>query len=261
MADVEKPLEGAALDQAKASLKKAILTTDDAIYKTAAQLPNWFDRSRSLLEDALTFGVFKETRERVVESYKTSVSNWETFKKTAWEAANNGTVDGQPMTLKQAKAVAQYMERLVKATQASISTVSDYARGTVLWKSVGKTFEGIITGLANAGKLLGEVVGALGTVAEGAGKTAAIAGNWLPWIVGALVLGPFILRSFAAYKKGGSGAAAEAAASDLEAGREAAGRGAKAVWEGGKSLAKRAASGGVLKGAPRRYRKRRHARA
>lgn len=259
--DPNTVLTGAALAAAKDSLKKSILLADDAIYKTAGQLPTWFDRSRSLLEDALTFGVFNETRARVLESYNSAVSNWETFKKTAWEAANNGTVEGRPMTLKQATAIAQYIERLVKSVQSSIQTVSDYTRGTVLWKSVGQTFTDVVGGLGNIGVALGKLVSALAAIAGGAADTAAKTVNWLPWIVGALVLGPFVLKSFAAYKRGGAAAAAEAAAADLEAGRAAAGRGARAVWEGGKSLAKRAGSGGVLKGVPRRHRKRRRARA
>lgn len=63
--------------------------------------------------------------------------------------------------------------------------------------------------------------------------------QWLPWIVGALVLGPFILRSFVGYRRGGAEGAAEAAAGELERGRAATGR---AIASGAKAVATRGAS-------------------
>ena len=245
--DPNAVLEGKDLAATKENIKKAIALTDEAIYKTLGQLPSWLDRQMQGLEDTLTFRAFRDTRYRILRSYDGSVQNWEVFKKVAWEAANNGTVDGKPMTLKQATVIIGYMQKLVASTQKSIELVAEYAKGTVVWEAVAKTFGDIGKALANIGN-------AIGALAQGASSTVSIIGPALPWIVAALVLGPFLLRSFAAYKKGGVTAAAEAAAGELEAGRAAVGRGAKAVWEGGKSLAKRAASGGVLKGAPRRRR-------
>lgn len=72
--------------------------------------------------------------------------------------------------------------------------------------------------------------------------------KWAPWVIaGALVL-PTLLRTFAGYKRGGAASAAEAAAEGIEAT-------SRRVGEGAKSLARRASSGGFLRGSfvsPRR---------
>jgi hypothetical protein len=250
-------LTGKALDEAKATIKQAILLGDEAIYKTLGQLPSWLDRQMQGLEDTLTLGALRETRRRILVSYQDSVLTWESFKKIAWEAANNGTFDGKTITGQQAVAIVKYIERLVASTQRSLELVVQYAKGTVIWKATGETLSGIVIALGRIGTGLGKLLASLSEAAAGAADVAAKGINWLPWIAGALILGPFVLRSFVAYRKGGAEAAAEAAAADLEAGRAAVGRGARAAWEGGKSLVKRAASGGVLGAKPKRRRRNR----
>jgi hypothetical protein len=254
--DPNAPLAGDALKAAQAKIKEAILAADEAIYKTAGDLPGKLSRAMAGVEDVATLGVLNETRRRIDESYRWNVANWETYKKIAWPAANAGTVDGQIMSAKQAEGVIYGISSNVRGVETAIQTVQDYAKGTIIWKSTGQVFINILSALAGVGKTLNDLGKAAGAIASGAAKTGESIGNWLPWIIGALVLGPLLLRSFAGYKKGGAGGAAEAAAAELESGRRAVGEGARKAWEGGKSLARRAASGGAISGAPRRRRSR-----
>lgn len=259
--DPSAPLEGKNLEAAKVAIKAAIEQADIAIYQTANQLPTWLERQMQGMEDTLSLGVFRETRSRILKSYVWNRDNWEVFKNSyAWPAVS-GLVDGKPMTQTQAIAVLKGIQSNVKSVQRSIELVEEYAKGTVIWKSSSAAFGGILQAFAQIGQTLGKLVEAIAALGGGAADTGKIVGGLLPWIIGALLLGPLLLRSFAAYRKGGAGAAADAAAGELEAGRAAAGRGVRAAWEGTKSLAKRAASGGVLKGAPKRHRRRRPARA
>lgn len=254
------PLAGENLAKAKESLAEAIRRVDRAIYSEMnAQLPTTWERFKAWQEANISvigqLADIGSLQRRLDQSLTDERVTWEAQKKQLlWPAVNAGTIGEGAAAHTINEAEYRYlictMQARVGRLDVLVQLFDQWSKGSVGANAIRAVLSGVGDFLANLGKITFKVV-----------ETGAAAANWLPWIVGALVLGPFLLKSFAAYKRGGAGAAAEAAAGELEAGRAAVGRGARAAWEGGKSLAKRAASGGVLKGAPKRHRKRRPARA
>lgn len=256
----QPPLTGEQLAKAQASIKEAIRLVDDAVYvQLANQLPTLWERWKAWTEANLSIigrlADVKATQQRISDGLAQERFLWEALKKNLlWPAANQGRIGegdfNRAINADEVKWLLCSAQSTVERYGVLVDLADQFSKGSIGFSAVSKLFVAVAERIAKLSSAVGKVADA-GTMVIG----------WLPWIAGALILGPFLLRSFSAYRRGGASAAADAAASSLEEGRAAVGRGARAAWEGGKSLAKRAASGGVLKGAPRRYRKRRRARA
>jgi len=231
-----KPLTGESLEKAKAVIKDAILIADKVIYDPSTSLNAFWDKYNNLMEDLFTFGALRETKARWFAAYQMSLDNWEAGKKTLfWTAANNGTVDNKPMTDKQAEVMLELIQDNIKSVSNAVTGINLYATGKIIDRA-------ILEYLGAVAKKFKEAGDAVGDLLSGLLKVLATVGKFLPWIVGALILGPFLLRTFAGFKRGGAAGAAEEAAGQLERGRSAVASGARSIVTRG------------MAGAPRRRR-------
>lgn len=243
MAD-DKQLSPEGLKEFQNALKEAILTADKAIYDTAQQLPSTVNKIDSFLEDVLTFNALSETKKRILAAYSNTVETWELQKKGLWGIVGSGTIEGRPVTEKSVKMAFDVVTTNIRLARDAISNVNQYAKGTVLPVAVGTVFAGFV-------EVLNVALEAVFSLLKGTVKVIGSAGTalgWLPWIIGGVIVVPFLLRTFSAYKKGGASAAAEEAAGSIERGRSAA---ASAVSSGVRKFATR----NPLAGASRRRRR------
>lgn len=217
-------------------LKQSIEIADKAIYDSAQKLPSLLDAMSSLTEDILTAGYLVETKKNVRRTYDDAIENWELWKKSLWSVVGTGTVEGRPLTVKTAEGLIQMPAKAIKNAQGAVALVNQYAKGDILIGAVGKVF-GDIAEILKVG------LDAVMAVAKGALSVVGTVGkalNWLPWVIGGVIVLPLLLRTFSAYKRGGATAAAEEAAGQIERGRAAAGR---AVAAGARKLATRGMAG------------------
>lgn len=221
--------------QLQADLKKAILLSDVAIYGTAKELPTTWDKFTSMVEDLFTFGTLTEVKERVTRLHKTALDNWESRKKILWDVVGTGKFEGQPLNETQREGLFKMVYDSIGETRRAIELVNEYAKGDVLTSAVEDTFGKLTNTLSDSYDSVLELAKGVASVAEGVGTTLKAGGSALPWIIGALLIGPFVIRSFLGYKRGGSAGAAEAAAGELERSRAASGR---AVASGARAAAK-----------------------
>ena len=217
-------------------LKEAILTADKVIYDTQQQLPGAMDTFASGLENVLTLGYLKETKANILRSYASRVADWESRKKILWDIVGTGRIDGAVPTEKQVEGAFFMVSGSIKACNEAIATVNQYTKGTILTGAVAKVFGDIADAFSAAFDAVIAILKGLAKAAAGAG--AAI--GWLPWIVGGAIVLPLLLKTFSAYKRGGSAAAADEAAGQIERGRSAA---ASAVSSGARKLITRGMAG------------------
>jgi hypothetical protein len=167
--------------------------------------------------------VFGDSYYQVQNGY-TLYTSW---RGVAQEIVDKGTVSGKPVTQFQA-------QNVLRAGSNAASIYSDAMQNWIntLPTSIGgKTALDGAKYIAQRGK---ELADALDAILRAATKLV----KWLPLIVvGALVI-PFLFRTGSAYKRGGTAAALDEAAGQIERGRSAAGRGFS--W-----AARKAGSGGI----------------
>ena len=236
-------LTGEALAKAQAGLRDSIRIADEAIYSPDTNINSFWDRYNNLIENVLTLGTLTEMKTNVNRSYAKALADWELRKTNVyWPAANHGTFEGEPLTDKQARTMFETIQADIKSVAVAVDTIGAYARGRVLDRAVTDVLGQIAKIFAKAGE-------AVGAVADGALTVAAVIGKALPLIIGILVLAPFVLRTFSAYRRGGASAAADEAAGQIERGRAAAGR---AVSKGARMALTRG-----MAGAPKRRRRNR----
>lgn len=224
------------LADAQAGLKEAIRLADDAIYGAKSQMP-------SSLNQITDFRI------------NDAVGNWELHKRDFWDAANNGMLAGRSVSPSQMITLL----RLVKADIAQVQQRVELARQYTITKSLGRAVLDVVGAIAERLNAAAQAVEAIIDALLNAVKATAAAINWLPILIVAAIAVPFVLRVFVAGKKGGTTAAFEAAAGQIERGRSAAWEGAKrAGGVAAKAAAAYATKGKSLavSGSPRRHSRR-----
>jgi hypothetical protein len=141
----------------------------------------------------------------------------------ALEFTTKGTISGVPATKAQVDAMLRVFGSQIRL----------YAEGADVYASAAltKAFKtAIAEQTAKAFALANKLAEGIGSVIEGGADVIDKAGKalgWLPWVLGAIVVGPLLLKTFSGYKSGGARGAADAASGELERARGALARKAK----------------------------------
>lgn len=222
---VDTPLEGADLAKAIALVRQAIVEVDQAVYYQYNKGTSVWDDLKIGFENAATLWAFSDIRARVWDQYTSTVQDWE-LQKRAWiEVLDRGTLaNGSPITVAWCMKAVTQIKKIPERLRQILNIVDEYGRGTVFTNKVlGKMAASASERMNQANEALDALLKALLSILQ---ATASV----LPWAILVLIFGPFLLRSFVAWRRGGATAAAEAAASSIEAGRAN-------VWEGTKRAA------------------------
>jgi hypothetical protein len=239
----------------QSEIRKSILAADEAIYGAAKNAPGIWEKLKGFVISPLTSFLSADTRNRVALAVRDRVDQWELFKKTLWEAANQGTItaDGvtRSMTPDEAKRLLNLISRQIVLMQDAVELSNSVTVGALLQTAAKSTVEGILERFKKAGDTVNAALDAIMALLKGAAEIVKKAGEWLEYlpyiVVGAIVL-PFAFRAFSSYKKGGATAAADYAAGAIEAGRGRA-------WEGAKAAGRGATKAVALLGSPKRRRR------
>ena len=240
---------------AQEELKKSIRAADAAIYGAARNAPGIWEKLKGFVISPLTSFLSAENRDRVAEAIDSRVAQWELFKNTLWEAANQGTItaDGVTRSLSpdEAKRLLTLISRQITLMQDAVGLSNSVTVGALLQTAAKGNVEGIIEKFNKAAETLKAALDALLAILKGLSDAARKGGEWLeylPYIVVAAIVLPFAFRAFSSYKKGGVTAAADYAAGAIETGRGRA-------WEGTKSAGRGAVKAAALLGSPTRRRR------
>lgn len=142
---------------------------------------------------------------------------------TALEFTSRGTISGAPATKAQVDGMLRVFGSQIRL-YAEAADVYASAAVTKVFKTA------IAEQTAKAFALANKLAEGVGALAEGGAETIKRAGQalgWLPWALGAIVVGPLLLKTFSGYKSGGARGAADAAAGELSRARGALARKAK----------------------------------
>lgn len=236
----EVALQGPDLEVAKKAVRDAILATDEVFYnQIAKQLPTAWQRWKAWTESKGIIGRIAgvgDIQERVTANMNESFRLWETLKNSLlWPVANTGKLGEPPETVNKPQ-VEYLLCRVVlrvEAARKDLALVDEWNKGNVGDAAIRKTF-GDMAETMN--KLFEAVKALIDTVAD----TAKLTFRWLPWVIGGVIVLPFLFRTFSAYKRGGAAAAADEAAGSIERGRA---RAADAVASGTRKLLTRGMAG------------------
>ncbi len=172
--------------------------------------------SRSFLENDAqkrAFAVMQDVKERFRRS----------LFPTALEFTTKGTISGKPATEEQVDAMLRVFGSEIRL-YAEAADVYASAAATEVFKTA------IAEQTAKAFALANKLAEGVGALVEGGAETIKRAGQalgWLPWVLGAVIVGPLLFKAFVAYRARGASGAAEAAAGELESARSALARKAK----------------------------------
>jgi hypothetical protein len=157
-----------------------------------------------------------KTQQRFIDVMSNTKQTLTSWYAVAYEISSRGTVSGLPVTTDQADKFLKLGGRLVSTYSEAAQAVAQYAPTQLIKNAIADVAIRLM-GIAN--KLFEGVADILDTAASSLG--------WIPWVIGAIVVGPLILKTFSGYKSGGARGAADAAAGELSRARSTLARKAK----------------------------------
>ncbi len=162
--------------------------------------------------------LFGDDYRGVQNAYQTYVS----WRGVAQEIVDKGTISGRAVTQWQA-------QNILRLGGNAVSIYGDAMENFVngLPTSIGGA------AIASQAKRIAEIGNEMSKALEAILKATAKTLQWLPVIVVVALVAPFLFRTASAYKRGGSAAAFDEAAGQIERGRSAAGRAVRKAASGG----------------------------
>jgi hypothetical protein len=212
-------LTGEALKQAQQKAGQLAIDMGRAIADIDANLPTARNQAqRNFLQN--------------MQDQKYMLNN--SFYPTVQEFTSRGTIAGNPASKEQIDRLLALGGRIVNTYAEGARYMEQFATTSIAKKALADSAKRALT----LGNKLAEGVGALIEGGAEVIKKTGQALGWLPWVLGAIVVGPLLLKTFSGYKTGGSRGAADAASGELERARGA-------LTSGGKALARRAGLSGT----------------
>lgn len=176
------------------------------------------NRRCALDPSCLPARLFGDDYRGVQNAYQTYVS----WRGVAQEIVDKGTISGRAVTQWQA-------QNILRLGGNAVSIYGDAMENFVngLPTSIGGA------AIASQAKRIAEIGNEMSKALEAILKATAKTLQWLPVIVVIALVAPFLFRTASAYKRGGSAAAFDEAAGQIERGRSAAGRAVRKAASGG----------------------------